>query len=73
MIADDDDALKSELLRMDVQLRRKQVAWETPRNIFILFSVLAALLTSMIGVAGFVGFRIGQGSPMPPIIINVPK
>ena len=65
--ANDDDAedLKLELLRMDVQLRRKQVVWETPRNIAILAGALTALIG---GVAGFIGYKIGQN---PPPQINV--
>jgi hypothetical protein len=73
MTDDEEKALRQALLGLDVHLRRTQTVWETPRNIAILFGVLAALVTSMVGFAGFVGFRIGQASPTPPIIIQVPK
>lgn len=52
MLTDDEEReLRQELLKMDVNLRRKQVDWETPRNIAILAGALAALF----GAAG--GFR----------------
>ena len=72
MTDDDEREMKQELLAMDLQLRRKQVGWETPRNIAILFAAMAALLTGLVGAAGFIGFRIGQSAPTPPIIINIP-
>jgi hypothetical protein len=59
--------LKLELLVMDVQLRRKQVIWETPRNIAIVVGVIATI-TGVI--AGFVGYKIGQQTP-PPIVIQM--
>ncbi len=50
----------------DLDLRRKQDIWETPRNIAILLGATAA-------IAGAVGFKIGQTTPpAQPIIINVP-
>jgi len=48
----------------DLNLRRKQAFWETPRNIAILLAATAA-------IAGAVGFKIGQ-TPQPPIVINLP-
>jgi hypothetical protein len=60
--ADEEARLKQELLRMDVNLRRKQDFWETPRNIVILVGVAAA-------AAGALGYKIGQNQP--PIVINL--
>jgi hypothetical protein len=51
-----DDALRSELLRLDVLLRRKQAWWEHPRNFAIILGVFAAVIGA---VAGFTGYRIG--------------
>ena len=51
-----DDVLKSELLRLDVLLRRKQAWWEHPRNAAIVLGVFAATVGA---VAGVTGYRIG--------------
>ena len=56
-----DEYLKSELLRLDVQLRRKQSFWETPRAILLIVATTAALFTVL-------GWRIGSA---PPQQINV--
>jgi hypothetical protein len=64
--ADEENQLRQELLKMDIELRRKQAFWETPRNIAILLGVAVAL-------AGAVGFKIGQTSPPNPIVIQLPQ
>ena len=56
-----DEYFKSELLRLDVQLRRKQSFWETPRAILLIVATTAVLFTG-------VGWRIGSA---PPQQINV--
>lgn len=48
-----DEFLKSELLRLDILLRKKQAWWETPRNFAILLGVLAALFSAL-------GYKIGS-------------
>jgi hypothetical protein len=48
---------------------RKQSFWETPRNIAILLGATAALFSALAGLAGY---KFGQTSNVPPIIINVP-
>jgi hypothetical protein len=63
MTDDEEKQLRQELLMVDLDLRRKQSFWETPRN-------LALLLAATAAIAGAVGFKIGQ-SPQP-IIIQVP-
>jgi hypothetical protein len=64
----DDEA---ELLTMDVELRRKQVAWETPRNIALLAGALAAIIGT---AAGFIGYKIGMTPPAPIVIqMTAPK
>jgi hypothetical protein len=57
--------LKLELLKMDINLRRKQDIWEHPRNIALLVAATAA-------IAGALGFKLGQTPPPPPVIINLP-
>lgn len=66
-MATTDDLLRSELLRLDVLLRKKQAWWEAPRNFAILLGVIAALVGA---VAGLTGYKIGS---MPPreIIVHL--
>lgn len=52
-----DEFLKSELLRLDILLRKKQAWWETPRNFAILLGVFAAVVGA---VAGVTGYKIGS-------------
>ena len=56
-----DEFMRSELLRLDVLLRKKQAWWETPRNFAILLGVLAALF-------GALGYKIGSAPPQPIIV-----
>jgi hypothetical protein len=66
MMNDEGIQLRQELLKMDVDLRRKQDIWEHPRNIAILLGATAA-------IAAVVGYEIGQTArSQPPIIINIP-
>jgi hypothetical protein len=51
-----------ELMQTDQILKQKQAFWETPRNIAILVTAVAA-------VAGLLGFRLGQIQPPPQTII----
>jgi hypothetical protein len=69
-VSEDESRLRLELLRMDIELRRKQIIWETPRNIIILLGTMAAIFAAGFGV---LGYKIGQTPPPPPIIINVPQ
>ena len=62
--------LKLELLKMDLNLRRKQDIWEHPRNIAILVGATATLFAAIFGV---LGYKIGQTSAPQPIIITVPE
>ena len=56
-----DDALRSELLRLDGLLRRKQEWWQHPRNFAIIRGVLAALFSAL-------GYKIGSAPPQPIIV-----
>jgi hypothetical protein len=64
MTDDDEKLLRQELLVADLDLRRKQGFWETPRNIAILLGVAAA-------IAGALGYKIGS-TPPAPIVIYLP-
>jgi hypothetical protein len=46
-------------MQADLDLKKQQLIWETPRNI-------AILVTSVAAIAGFLGFKIGQKDPPPP-------
>jgi hypothetical protein len=48
--------LKRELLMLDVELRRKQVVWETPRAILLIVATTTAIAAA---TAGFIGYKIG--------------
>jgi len=69
MTDDEQKELEQELLMADLTLRRKQVAWETPRNIAILAGAVAAIAAT---VGGLAGYKIGQTPAPPPVIINLP-
>ena len=53
---------------LDLDLRRKQTFWETPRNLALVVGAAVALTGLIFGV---LGYKIGQ-TPSQPIIINVP-
>jgi hypothetical protein len=52
---------------MDIELRRKQIFWETPRNLAIVVGAAVAIVGAL---AGFIGYKIGQ-TPPPPIVIQL--
>ena len=59
MTDDEEKQLRRELLAADLELRRKQGFWETPRNIAILLGVVAA-------IAAAIGFWLGREAAPPP-------
>jgi hypothetical protein len=65
---DEEKELRQELLMADLNLRRKQDIWETPRNIGILAAAVAAIAGVVFGV---LGYKIGQ-TPPAPIVIQLP-
>jgi hypothetical protein len=68
MTDDEEKQLTQDLLMADLNLRRKQGFWETPRNIAILVGTVAAIVAA---AAGLAGYKIGS-TPPPSIIINMP-
>lgn len=53
------------VMQADLKLKQKQAFWETPRNIVLLLGVA-------VGVAGVLGFKLGQSSPpQQPVIIQL--
>jgi hypothetical protein len=65
MTDEEERELRRELMQADIDLKRKQGAWETPRNIAILAGTIAAFAAA---VAGVLGYKIGS---QPPQTINV--
>lgn len=51
-----DENLKSELLRLDILLRKKQEWWEHPRNFALILGVFAAIVGA---ASGLLGYKIG--------------
>lgn len=69
MTDDEEKQLQQELLMVDLNLRRKQDFWESPRNIAILIGATAALFGTLAGLAGY---KFGSTPSQPPVIINLP-
>lgn len=53
---EDERKLRMQVMQADLDLKRKQGIWETPRNIAILVTAVAA-------IAGVLGFRLGREPP----------
>jgi hypothetical protein len=53
------------LMQADLDLKRKQSFWETPKAIALIVATTAAISTAF---AGFAGYRLGS---QPPQTINV--
>jgi hypothetical protein len=52
-------------MRADLDLKRKQGFWETPRNLSIVLGAWTAIMAAIFGV---LGYKIGSA---PPQTINV--
>jgi hypothetical protein len=59
-ISADEATMRRKLLELDVQLRKKQVFWETPRGLLLAIATAAA-------IAGVLGYKIGNA----PQTVNV--
>jgi hypothetical protein len=59
---------RMELMQSDLDLKRKQTAWETPRNIALLAGTIAVIVGT---IAGVLGYKIGaMPQPVPQIIFQ---
>jgi hypothetical protein len=67
MTEEDERELRCAVMQADLDLKRKQSFWETPRNIVL-------IVTAAAGIAGLLGFKLGQHEPIPapPQIIFQP-
>jgi hypothetical protein len=70
MTEDEERELRQELLMVDLDLRRKQLFWETPRNLGLVLGAVVALSGLVFGI---LGYKIGQTPGPPPVIINLPQ
>jgi len=48
-----DDELRTAVMKVDLLLKRRQALWETPRN-------LALILTAIAAIAGLIGFKLAN-------------
>lgn len=48
----------------DLKLKQKQAFWETPRNLVVIISAIAAATAA---IAGLAGYKLGQGSSSVPV------
>jgi hypothetical protein len=60
-----DDELRMRLMQADLDLRKKQIVWETPRNIAIVIGAWAAIMAAVFGV---LGYKIGSAPPQTIIV-----
>ena len=60
---DEKRELRMAVMQADPTLKQKQAFWETPRNIAVLLGVA-------IGIAGVLGFKLGQNSPPVQVIFQ---
>jgi len=60
---DEEQELRMAVMQADLKLKQKQAFWETPRNIALLLGVA-------VGVAGVLGFKLGQNTPPMQIIFQ---
>jgi hypothetical protein len=49
----EEDQLKIAVMKVDLLLKRRQSFWETPRN-------LALIITAVAAIAGLIGFKLGS-------------
>ncbi len=71
LAADRESELKLELLMLNIQMRRKQVFWETPKGLLLVAATAAGLAGAVFGWLGYQAGRMPEPTPAP-IIIQVP-
>ena len=53
-------------MRADLDLKRKQVFWETPKGLAAIVGATALVFGT---IAGLLGYQIGRTPPAPPQVI----
>ena len=66
---DEERELRMEQMRADIDLKRKQIAWETPRNLAIIVGAVVAISAA---VGGWTGYQIGRGPSAPAQFVLPP-
>ena len=61
--------LRISVMKADLDLKTKQAAWETPRNIALMAAAVAGIVGTL---AGVIGFQLGRREPPAPQIIFQP-
>lgn len=61
MTEDEERELRIAIMQADHLLKTRQAFWETPRNIVLIVAAVA-------GIAGVLGFKLGQREPVAQII-----
>lgn len=54
---DEERELRIAIMHADLALKTRQAFWETPRNV-------ALIVAAAVGIAGVVGFKLGQREPI---------
>jgi hypothetical protein len=62
--ADEERELKVTLMRVDLDLRREQIVWETPRDIALVVGTVAAI------TAGTPGYKLAS-QPPPTMVVHL--
>lgn len=56
-----EDELRVAVMKVDLLLKRRQGFWETPRN-------LALIVTAVAAIAGLIGFKLGSQPPQSIVV-----
>lgn len=65
---DEERELRMEQMRADIELKKRQFAWESPKAIAAIVAATAVIVGT---VAGLVGFRLGQMPSAPPVSVHI--
>ncbi len=52
-------------MQADIDLKRKQLLWESPRNIAILVGTVAAIMAAVFGT---LGYKLGSAPPQQIVV-----
>lgn len=69
MTPDEEIELKEAIMRAELNLKQKQAFWETPRNLVI---IIGTIVAATAGIAGVVGFKIGQNPQQITVHLDAP-
>ena len=64
MTDDEKEDLRVATMQADLQLKKRQAFWETPRNVALIGAAIASLFAAGLGAAGVLGYKLGQREPI---------